>query len=140
MATGESAVAIARQAGMSREEGYFPRGSILRQVHRERAVGLLYGQRALGIGTSPRSTSSGTRRLPGRSTNPFRRLSHTGKAFETIFFGTRAEADHVLAYVERMHDKVEGELPEAARPYAAGTPCSAFAPSSCSPDGRRDRR
>jgi uncharacterized protein (DUF2236 family) len=50
--------------------------------------------------------------------------------FEAVFFGTRAEADHVLATVERMHQKVHGELPEDAGPYyPKGTPYSAFDPA-----------
>ena len=35
---------------MAPDHGYFPHGSVLRRVHRERSVGLLYGQRALAIG------------------------------------------------------------------------------------------
>ena len=45
---------------------------------------------------------------------PFRRLVHTGNAFEKIYFGTRAEADRVLAYVRGLHEHVRGTLPEAA--------------------------
>jgi hypothetical protein len=37
---------------MTDECGYFPRESLLRRVHRERAVGVLYGQRALCIGAA----------------------------------------------------------------------------------------
>jgi uncharacterized protein (DUF2236 family) len=59
---------------------------------------------------------------------PFRRLAHTGKVFEEVFFGTRAEADEALAFVHRLHERVNGSLPEAAGPYAAGTRYSAFDP------------
>jgi uncharacterized protein (DUF2236 family) len=49
--------------------------------------------------------------------------------FEAIFFGTRAEADRVLAVVDGMHERVVGTLPEDAGPhYPAGTPYSAFDP------------
>ncbi len=43
--------------GSSVAAGYFPRGrSMLRRVHSERAVGLLYGQRGLAIGAlNPRA-------------------------------------------------------------------------------------
>jgi uncharacterized protein (DUF2236 family) len=64
-----------------------------------------------------------------RSANrPFRRLAHTAKVFETIFFGTCAEADEALAFVERMHHRVQGELPAAAGRWPAGTRYSAFDP------------
>jgi uncharacterized protein (DUF2236 family) len=59
---------------------------------------------------------------------PFKRLAHTGKAFEKIYFGTRAEADQVLSYVQHQHEQVKGELPEDAGPFPAGTPYSAFDP------------
>ena len=110
-------------------DGYFPRGlSMLRRVHEQRAVGLMYGQRALGIGAIAPLNFVGTR-LHSRSLDkPFHRLAHTGKAFETIFFGSRAEADRVLGFVERLHQDVHGELPAAAGPVAAGTPYSAFDP------------
>jgi uncharacterized protein (DUF2236 family) len=110
-------------------DGYFPRGtSMLRRVHEQRAVGLMYGQRALGIGAIAPLNFVGTR-LHSRSLDkPFHRLAHTGKAFETIFFGSRAEADRVLGSVERLHEDVRGELPAAAGPVPAGTPYSAFDP------------
>jgi uncharacterized protein (DUF2236 family) len=110
-------------------DGYFPRGpSMLRRVHEQRAVGLMYGQRALGIGAIAPLNFVGTR-LHSRSLDkPFHRLAHTGKAFETIFFGSRAEADRVIGFVERLHRDVRGELPAAAGPVPAGTPYSAFDP------------
>jgi uncharacterized protein (DUF2236 family) len=42
--------------------------------------------------------------------------------------GTRAEADRVLGAVDRMHQRVNGALPEDAGPYPAGTPYDAFDP------------
>jgi uncharacterized protein (DUF2236 family) len=112
------------------EDGYFPRGkSVLRQVHEERAVGLLYGQRALGIGAIAPLNFVGTIRHTRALERPFQRLVHTAKAFETIFFGSRAEADRVLAMVHQMHERVEGVLPEDSGPFAAGTPYSAFDPA-----------
>jgi len=111
------------------DDGYFPRGeSVLRAVHEERAVGLLYGQRALGIGAIMPLNFVGTLRHTRALGMPFQRLVRTAKMFETIFFGTRAEADSVLATVERLHRRVEGELPEDAGRFPAGTPYSAFDP------------
>lgn len=113
---------------MPAADGYFPPGSMLRRVHEERAVGLLYGQRALGIGALAPLNFVGTRRHTQALDRPFRRLVRTAKAFETIFFGSRSEADAVLATVARLHERVQGELPEDAGPFKAGTPYSAFDP------------
>jgi uncharacterized protein (DUF2236 family) len=111
------------------EDGYFPRGtSMLRRVHGERWVGLLYGQRALCIGALAPLNYVGTSEHSYARLTPFKRLAHTGHAFETIYFGTRAEADHVLAYVRKLHERVIGELPEDAGITPAGTPYSAMDP------------
>jgi len=111
------------------DDGYFPRAtSILRRVHEERAVGLLYGQRALAIGAIAPLNYIGTREHTRALDKPFQRLTHTAKAFETIFFGTKAQADKILALVDRLHEDVHGELPHDAGPFPAGTPYSAFDP------------
>jgi len=75
--------------------GYFPEGSILRKVHSERAVGLFYGQRALMIGALNPLAFVGTIEQTNAKLKPFQRLAHTAEVFETIFFGTRDEADKV---------------------------------------------
>src|SRR5690606_16547115 len=109
-------------------DGYFPQGSMLRRVQVHRAVGQTYGQRALILGaTSPVpyvGTSSSTR----AKERPFARLSSTAEDFESIFFGDRDEADRVLAKVQRMHRRVNGELPYDEGPFPAGTPYDAFDP------------
>jgi uncharacterized protein (DUF2236 family) len=112
------------------DEGYFPRGkSVLREVHSERLVGLHYGQRALCIGAVKPLNYVGTSLHTKQKRTPFRRLAHTAKMFETIYFGTRAEADRVLAVVHKMHSEVKGTLPEDAGPrYPKGTPYDAFDP------------
>jgi len=111
------------------DEGYFPRGtSMLRRVQGERSVGLMYGQRALLIGALDARNYVGTALHSRYRDRPFKRLSATAKMFETIFFGTRAEADKVLAVVDGMHRKVEGTLPEDGGAYPAGTPYSAHDP------------
>jgi uncharacterized protein (DUF2236 family) len=109
-------------------DGYFPEGSILRRIHAERAVGLFYGQRALMIGALNPLAFVGTIEHSNSKLKPFQRLSHTAEVFETIFFGTRAEADKVLAFVHRLHERVEGEMPDDAGKVPAGTPYSAFDP------------
>ena len=85
---------------MNHDDGYFPRGrSTLRRVQGERAVGLLYGQRALMIGALHPLNFIGTTESTYAREMPFQRLAHTGAVFEAIFFGTRAEADQALARV-----------------------------------------
>ncbi len=101
---------------------------MLRRVHGERAVGLLYGQRALCVGAVKPLNYVGTSRHTRNKSTPFQRLAHTGEMFEAIFFGTRAEADRVLNAVRRMHEQVVGVLEEDAGPHPAGTPYSAFDP------------
>jgi uncharacterized protein (DUF2236 family) len=102
---------------------------MLRRVHEHRVVGLLYGQRALCIGALAPLNYVGTSEHSYAKLTPFKRLAHTGKAFETIYFGSRSEADRVLAYVSKLHDKVHGTLPEDAGVTPAGTPYSAFDPA-----------
>jgi uncharacterized protein (DUF2236 family) len=110
-------------------EGYFPRGrSLLREVHEQRAVGLLYGQRALGVGAISPLSFVGTIRHSRSLEAPFNRLARTARTFETIFFGTRPQADEALAKVGRLHAGVRGALASDAGPVPAGTPYSALDP------------
>jgi uncharacterized protein (DUF2236 family) len=103
-------------------EGYFPRGrSVLRRVHGERAVGRLYGQRALLLqACHPLAFAGLTANTHGHEA-PFRRLVHTAKTMETVFFGTRAEADRETERVRAMHARVSGKLEEPAGPHPAGS-------------------
>jgi len=111
------------------QEHYFPPGrSLARRVHGDRAVGLLYGQRALLIGALEPLTYTGTMLSTHSGDRPFERLARTAKIQETVFLGTRAEADEALARVRRVHERIEGALPEAAGVHPAGTPYSAFDP------------
>ncbi len=102
---------------------------MLRQVQDEHLVGLLYGQRALCIGALAPLNYVGTSEHSYAKLTPFRRLVHTGNAFETIYFGTRAEADRVLAYVRKLHERVVGSLSEDAGATPAGTPYAALDPA-----------
>lgn len=118
------------ETGASRDGGYFPRGrSALRRVHGERAVGLLFGQRALMLGAMMHPLAYfGTTRHTSAKQYPWRRLAHTGKVFETVFFGSRDEADRALAFVRGLHDRVRGVLSGDLGPWPAGTPYSAYDP------------
>ena len=111
------------------DQDYFPRGrSMARRVHGERSVGLLYGQRALLIGALEPLTYTGTMLSSNAGDHPFTRLARTAKIQETVFLGTREEADRALAAVHRLHERIEGELHEAAGAHPAGTAYSAFDP------------
>src|SRR5688572_8391399 len=112
------------------DDGYFPRGaSMLRRVQGERAVGLLYGQRALMLGAMMHPLAYyGTIAHTSAKQRPFQRLAHTAKVFEAVFFGTREEADRALTFVRRLHRRVRGTLPRALGPWPAGTPYSALDP------------
>src|SRR5687768_8879092 len=106
----------------SEAEGYFPRGrSMLRRVHGERAVGRIYGQRALLLqACHPLAFAGLTANTQGRDA-PFRRLVHTAKTMETVFFGTRAEADRETERVRTMHARVRGTIDEPAGRHPAGS-------------------
>ena len=108
--------------------GYFPEGSALRLVQSSRLVGLLYGQLGLAIGGTDPLNYIGTSEHTRDRELPFRRLSETAQAFETIFFGSREKADQVINRVTRMHNGVKGEMAEAAGPNPKGTPYSAYDP------------
>ena len=99
-----------------------------RRVHGERSVGLLYGQRALLIGALEPLTYTGTMQSSNARDHPFARLARTAKIQETVFLGTRAEADKALAAVQRLHERVTGSLGEAAGVHPAGAAYSAFDP------------
>lgn len=111
------------------DQGYFPRGrSMLRRVHEQRIVGLLYGQRGLMVGAVDPVVTVGTFMSSAGAAKPFERLVRTARTFETTFFGSRAEADRELARVRRLHERIRGELGRQAGPYPAGTRFDALDP------------
>jgi uncharacterized protein (DUF2236 family) len=111
------------------DQYYFPPAqSVARRVHGDRSVGLLYGQRALLIGALEPLTYTGTMLSTAAGDHPFTRLARTAKIQETVFLGTKAEADKALAAVHRLHERIKGELPEAAGAHPAGSAYSAFDP------------
>jgi uncharacterized protein (DUF2236 family) len=113
----------------SQDDCYFPPGrSMARRVHGDRAVGLLYGQRALLIGALEPLTYTGTMLSTKAGDRPFERLARTAKIQETVFLGTRAEADEALAKVHRLHERIKGELPDAVGSHPAGSAYSALDP------------
>jgi uncharacterized protein (DUF2236 family) len=114
---------------MTAAEGYFPRRrSVLRMVHSERAVGRLYGQRSLLLqATHPLAFAGLNANTRGYSA-PFRRLVHTAKTMELVFFGSRADADRETERVRQLHARVRGEIAQPAGRWPAGSPYAADAP------------
>jgi uncharacterized protein (DUF2236 family) len=117
------------RVGNGRESGYFPAGeSVLRMVHGERAVGLLYGQRALLMQATDPLAFTGLIGNTGGLHAPFERLARTAQMMEKVYFGTKHEADRVTARVRAMHAQVRGELDRPVGPVPAGTPYAADRP------------
>jgi len=110
-------------------QGYFPRGSsTLRRVHGARTVGVLYGQRALLMqATHPLAFAGLMANTEGLGA-PFQRLVHTAKTMETVFFGSREEADRQTARVRLMHSRVRGQIERPAGPWPAGSSYAADQP------------
>jgi uncharacterized protein (DUF2236 family) len=112
-----------------RDDGYFPPGeSILRRVHEERAVGLLYGQRALLMQATHPVAFTGLVGATAGLEAPFKRLARTAQTMEAVYFGSREEADRVTSRVRRMHAHVRGATDRAAGPHPAGSEYAADRP------------
>src|SRR3954453_16211441 len=110
-------------------DGYFPAGeAILRRVHDERAVGLLYGQRALLMQATHPVAFTGLVGATAGLDAPFKRLARTAQTMEAVYFGTREEADRVTARVRRMHARIRGATDRPAGPHPAGSEYAADRP------------
>lgn len=109
--------------------GYFASDSMAVQVMSNRAVGLSYGQRALVIGAVHPRLYVGTVQETEHRETPYNRLMLTAQLFETVFLGTKDEADRALEFTRRKHDCVVGTMSVGAgRHYPAGTQYSAHDP------------
>jgi uncharacterized protein (DUF2236 family) len=95
---------------------------------RERAVNLLYGQRALMVGALQPIAFIGTTQRSKAHATPWKRLVHTAQMFDAVFFGTREEADKALTFTHRLHQRVNGTIGEKVGPYDPETHYSAFDP------------
>jgi uncharacterized protein (DUF2236 family) len=113
---------------LTAEAGYFPRESLLRRVHRERTVGCLYGQRALCIGAAHPLNYVVTAIHARDRQRPFQELAWRATLIETIIFGSREQANGVLTCVNKIHERVKGDLPVDAGQYPAGSPYAALDP------------
>jgi uncharacterized protein (DUF2236 family) len=108
-------------------DGYFTDDSMLRRVHRERAVALS-GPRALLMQAAHPLAVSGLLAHSTAVDEPYDRLARTAEVMNTIGFGTRRDADRVTKGVRAMHRRVNGAIPGRVGPYAAGTPYAADQP------------
>jgi len=107
--------------------GHFDDDSMLRRVHRERALAL-YGPRALLMQAAHPLAVTGLLAHSSELEDPYERLARTAEVMDTIGFGSREDADRVTAHVRAMHRRVRGQIPEAVGPYPAGTPYRADDP------------
>jgi uncharacterized protein (DUF2236 family) len=107
--------------------GYFEDSSMLRRVHRERAVALS-GPRALLMQAAHPLAVFGLLSHSSALEEPYDRLARTAQTIDTITFGSREDADRITRRVRAMHRRVSGQLPEAIGSYAAGTPYRADDP------------
>jgi len=107
--------------------GYFTDDSMLRRVHRERAIALS-GPRALLMQAAHPLAVSGLLAHSSAMDEPYDRLARTAEVMSTIGFGTREEADRVTAHVRDMHTRVKGRIREPVGRFPAGTPYRADQP------------
>jgi len=107
--------------------GYFDDRSMLRRIHRERALALS-GPRALLMQAAHPLAVSGLLAHSSALDQPYERLARTAETLNTIGFGSRAQADEVTRRVRTMHRQVRGRLAGAVGAYPAGTPYRADDP------------
>jgi uncharacterized protein (DUF2236 family) len=108
-------------------EGYFTDDSMLRIVHRERALALS-GPRALLMQAAHPLAVKGLLAHSTAIDEPYDRLARTAETMSTIGFGSREAADAVTARVREMHARVKGKLREPVGKYPVGTPYRADQP------------
>jgi uncharacterized protein (DUF2236 family) len=108
-------------------DGYFDDSSVLRRVHRERALALA-GPRALLMQAAHPLAVTGLLAHSSALDEPYERLARTGETLSVIGFGSRADADRITRRVRAMHRRVRGRLPVGVGRYPAGTPYRADDP------------
>ncbi len=108
-------------------DGYFTDDSILRRIHRERALALS-GPRALLMQAAHPLAVSGLLAHSDALEDPYQRLARTAQVLSTIGFGSREDADRITQRVRAMHASVQGTLKQSVGPYPAGTPYRADDP------------
>ncbi|MBA2505492.1 MAG: DUF2236 domain-containing protein [Thermoleophilaceae bacterium] len=91
--------------------GYFAPDSAIRRIHGERAVHL-YGPRALLMQAAHPVAVKGLLAHSSAMEEPYERLRRTAEVMDTIYYGTRAEADAVTRRVRAMHRRAGVDRPD----------------------------
>ena len=92
-------------------EGYFAPDSMLRRVHRERALALS-GPRALLMQAAHPQAVKGLLAHSSALEEPYERLARTAMVMNTVGFGSRADADRVTGMVRAMHARAGVDRPD----------------------------
>jgi uncharacterized protein (DUF2236 family) len=108
-------------------DGHFTDDSMLRRVHRERALALS-GPRALLMQAAHPLAVSGLLAHSTAVDEPYDRLARTADVMNTIGFGTKRDADRVTRGVRAMHRRVSGKIRDGVGHYPPGTPYAADQP------------
>jgi uncharacterized protein (DUF2236 family) len=106
---------------------HFTDASLIRQVHRERAVALA-GPRALLMMAAHPVAFEGFFMSTGDLDDPYARLRRTADVLAAITWGDRRRAETLCRRVRARHAEVRGTLPAAAGRFPAGTPYAADDP------------
>src|ERR1035441_8957266 len=115
------------QPSPPRANGYFDNDSMIRRLHRERALELSGGRALLMQAAHPLAVA-GLLAHSSALDDPYVRLARTAQVMNVITFGARGDADRATRRVRAMHGLVSGTLPEAVGRYPAGTPYRADDP------------
>jgi uncharacterized protein (DUF2236 family) len=91
--------------------GYFDDRSMLRRVHRERAVALA-GPRALLMQAAHPRAVKGLLAHTSALEDPYERLARTAQVMSTIGFGSREAADRVTRRVRALHRRYRVDEPD----------------------------
>jgi uncharacterized protein (DUF2236 family) len=110
-----------------RANGYFDNDSMIRRLHRERALALS-GPRALLMQAAHPLAVAGLLAHSGALDDPYVRLARTAEVMNVITFGARRDAERLTRRVRAMHGSISGKLPETVGRYPAGTPYRADDP------------
>jgi uncharacterized protein (DUF2236 family) len=109
--------------------GYFARDSMVVRALSQRAVSLTYGQRALVMGALHPRLFVGTAQHTSHRSTPYTRLGLTARLFESVFLGSKREADLALRFAAKRHEPVYGTMGvDGGEAHPVGAPYSAADP------------
>lgn len=113
----------ARRAAISADkdtDGFFPEGSMMRQMGKE-ALGLLGGGRAILLQLAHPLVAAGVDDHSDFQRDPLERLLGTLKLMHTLVFGSRCEAQQAQRRFHTVHAKIRGRLRHSVGHFPAGT-------------------